>query len=165
MLLDALRLVVLAIAAGALVAAALHDIRSYEIPNRFPAAIAIGFIAISFGGKLHEALSGFAIGGIVFVIGVVLFARRWLGGGDVKLLAAVALWVPATLIAAFALVTSLAGAALAIFMLTPLRRLLPSPPAALTPTVGTAGAMRQPMPFGVAIAAGGLFALFARLAA
>lgn len=163
MLLEILRLICLATAAGALLAAAVHDIRSYEIPNRFPAAIALAFVAISFTGDLHAALSGLALGTIVFAVGVVCFARRWLGGGDVKLLGAIALWVSIPLIASFALVTSLAGAVLGIIMMTPLRRHFPAPPEALAAAAGSAGAMRQPMPFGAAIATGGLFALVARM--
>jgi hypothetical protein len=50
---------------------------------------------------------------------------------------------------------------LAIALLTPLRRQLPAPPAALA--AGTPGALRQPMPFGVAIAVGGLFVLCTRV--
>jgi hypothetical protein len=38
---------------------------------------------------------------------------------------------------------------------------LPAPPAALV--AGTAGTLRHPMPFGVAIAVGGLFVLCARV--
>jgi prepilin peptidase CpaA len=45
-------------------------------------------------------------------------------------------------------------------MLSPLRRLLPAPPSRLSPAAGAApGLARQPMPFGVAIAAGGLWVL------
>ena len=163
MLLEILRLTCLAIAAGALLAAAVHDIRSYEIPNRFPVAIALAFVAISFTGDLHTALSGLALGATVFAIGLVLFARRWVGGGDVKLLAAIALWVAIPFVASFALVTSLAGALLGLILMTPLRRLFPAPPAELVAITGTAGSLRQPMPFGVAIAVGGLFALAARM--
>ena len=161
MLIDFVRFASPAVAAGALVAAALHDLRSYQIPNRFAAAIALAFLVASLGGSLREAISGLALAVVVLAGGIVLFARHWLGGGDVKLLAATALWVPAPLVAGFALVTSLAGAVLAIALLTPLRRQLPTPPTELV--AGTAGALRQPMPFGVAIAVGGLFVLCTRV--
>ena len=108
----------------------------------------------------HQALSGLALGAVVFAVGIVCFARRWMGGGDVKLLGAIALWVSLPLVASFALVTSLAGAVLGIIMMTPLRRHFPAPPAALA---AAAGRLRQPMPFGAAIATGGLFALVARM--
>src|SRR3989442_289230 len=82
--------------------AALHDFRSYQIPNRFAAAIAFAFLMASLGGSLREAISGLALAGVVLAGGIVLFARHWLGGGDVKLLAATALWVPAPLVTTFA---------------------------------------------------------------
>jgi prepilin peptidase CpaA len=156
----------LAVATAALVAAAYHDVRTYQIPNRFAVAIGCGFVAASLGGSWREALFGLALGIAVLVAGTALFARGWLGGGDVKLLAAVILWVPAPLLASFALVTSLAGAALGLLFMTPLRRHLPAAPQALAFATGGAARgtrLRQPMPFGVAIAAGGLFALFARV--
>jgi prepilin peptidase CpaA len=164
MQLELLRLLCLAIAAAALLAAAVHDFRSYQIPNRFAAVIALCFLATSFGGSVREAVSGLALGTGVLAAGIVLFARRWLGGGDVKLLAAVALWVPGPLFAAFAMVTSFAGAALALVMMTPLHRHFPAPPAAaFSGGAATAGRLRQPMPFGIAIAIGGLFILCTRL--
>jgi prepilin peptidase CpaA len=160
---ETLHLLCLAIAACALIAAAVHDIRSYEIPDRFATLIAFAFVVGSLTGGLHTALSGILLGTIVFAVGLGLFALRCVGGGDVKLLAATSLWVTAPLVANFALVTSLAGAALGLVLMTPLRRLFPAPPAELVAVTGTAGSLRQPMPFGVAIAIGGLFVLAVRM--
>jgi prepilin peptidase CpaA len=158
-LLATLQLFALALAAGALAAAAVADLRFYLIPNRHAVAVALAFALFALGAGLHEALSGLAIGAAVFALGAILFAKSWLGGGDVKLLAAVALWTPPPLLAGFALATSLAGAGLSIAMLTPLRRCLPPPPAVLAHERG----LRQPVPFALAIAAGGLFVLLKRL--
>ncbi len=160
---DIFRLLCVGLAGGSLLAAAICDARRYEIPNRFAVAIGLSFLAVSLGGGLHEALTGLAIGAGVLAIGVVLFARRLLGGGDVKLLAATALWVPPALLTAFTLVTSLAGATLGIIMLSPLRRLLPATPPRLLANGVATTALRQPMPFGVAIATGGIFALLSHL--
>jgi prepilin peptidase CpaA len=153
------QLFALAVAAVALIAAAVADLRFYQIPNRHAVAVALAFLLFALGADLDETLSALAVGAAVFALGIVLFARSWLGGGDVKLLAAVALWTPPPLLAGFALATSLAGAGLSIAMLTPLRRCLPPPPAALAHE----RALRQPIPFAVAIAAGGLFVLLKRL--
>lgn len=153
------QLAALAVAAVALIAAAIADLRSYQIPNRHAVAVAAAFCVFAFGGGGSEALGGLAIGAIVFLLGIFLFARNWLGGGDVKLLGAVALWVPPPLIGGFALATSLAGAGLSLAMLTPLRRCLPPPPAALAHE----RALRQPVPFAVAIAVGGLFIFIKRV--
>ncbi|HZS81942.1 MAG TPA: prepilin peptidase [Stellaceae bacterium] len=159
---DTLRLIAMLLSAGALLAAAFCDVRSYQIPNRLPAIIALSFLAAAPGTGAASAVAAIATAGGVFAIGVVLFVQRCLGGGDVKLLAATALWVPPALFAPFTLVTAAVGAALGLVMLSPLRRWLPPAPEELLSS-GVAGSLRQPMPFGVAIAAGGLFALAARL--
>jgi prepilin peptidase CpaA len=153
------QLFALTVAAVALIAAAIADLRFYQIPNRHAVAIALAFLLFALGAGLHETLGGLAVGAAVFALGIVLFARSWLGGGDVKLLAAVALWTPPSLLAGFALATSLAGAGLSIAMLTPLRRWLPPPPASLAHERG----LRQSVPFAIAIAAGGLFVLLKRV--
>lgn len=152
------QLFALILAAGALIAAAIADLRFYQIPNRHAVVIALAFVLFALGAGLREALGCLAVGTAVFALGIVLFARSWLGGGDVKLLAAVALWTPPSLLAGFALATSLAGAGLSLAMLTPLRRCLPPPPATLAHEHG----LRQPVPFAIAIAAGGLFVLLKR---
>ena len=154
-----------AVAAAALIAAAWHDVRSFEVPNRFAAAIAAAFVAASPTGTLSDAAIALALGGGALAAGTALFARGWIGGGDVKLLAAIVLWVPTSLLAGFMMVTSLVGAALALVLMTPARRLFPAPPQALLVTAGSLQALRQPMPFCVAIAAGGIFTLAHRLAA
>ncbi len=153
------QLLAAALAAVALIAAAFADLRSYQIPNRYAVAIMLAFLGFSVGNGLHEAAVALAVGAGVFVVGTACFAKSWLGGGDVKLLVALALWVPPPLLPAFALVTSLAGASLSLVMLTPLRRALPAPPAPLA----RAETLRQPIPFAIAIAVGGLFVLVERV--
>jgi Flp pilus assembly protein protease CpaA len=61
---------------------------------------------------------------------------------------------------AFMLVTSLCGAALGVIMLSPLRRLMPPPSEG---ALRLTGANRIPMPFGAAIAFGGVFVLTLQL--
>ena len=143
----------LAVFAAALGDAALHDVRSFLIPNRLSIAVAASFAVFATGLPSVEIAISVGAGFIVFVAGAVLFARGLLGGGDVKLLAAVSLWAPPARFAEFMLATSLAGALLALMLMTPLRLCLPRP-------VGSGGepVLRQPVPFGVAIAVGGLLA-------
>ncbi len=156
-----IQLVALVLAAGALVAAAIADLRRYQIPNRYALAITLAFLLFALGGGWPAALLGLAAGVVTFALGTILFAKGWLGGGDVKLLAAVALWLAPPLLAPFALVTSLAGAVLSVAMLTPLRRCLPAPPVNLAHETG----LRQPIPYAIAIAAGGLYVLLQRVTA
>ena len=53
----------------------------------------------------------------MFVVGLGLFARELIGGGDVKLLAALSLWAGPEHFVSFMLVTALAGGALSLFSL------------------------------------------------
>ena len=150
----------LSLSAAALVWAAVSDVRRYQIPNRASAAVAVAFLAMAAVMRPPFLLGGLAVGVGVLGVGALLFARRLMGGGDVKLLAAVGLWCGPGLLTPFALVTSLAGAALAAVMLSPVARRLPAPPGdGWTQTDAAAGALRQPVPFAVAIAAGGLWVL------
>jgi prepilin peptidase CpaA len=148
-------------AAGALLASASSDLTSYQIPNRYAATVALAAMPAGLVAGPLALLLALAMGIGVFAFGAIFFARGWMGGGDVKLLAATALWVPPPLLSVFALSTALAGAVLSIALLTPLRHRLPAPPVSLRPTDG-ASALRRPVPFGIAIAIGGLVVLGAR---
>jgi prepilin peptidase CpaA len=142
----------LAITAAALIWAAVSDFRRFLIPNRISVLVAGGYLIAMGGMPMHAWLLGLATGGAVLAVGILLFARGLVGGGDVKLASVAALWAGPGLFSEFALATGLAGLALAVMMLSPLRRRMPAAPEG-DPTSG----LRQPMPFGVALAAGGLW--------
>lgn len=148
------------VSSAALVWAAVSDVRYYQIPNGASAAVAGAFLLMAAFMRASFLFGGLAVGVGVFAVCTVLFARRMIGGGDVKLMTAVGFWCGPALLTQFALVTSLAGAALAVVMLSPIARRLPAPPCdGWVPVDPGAGVMRQPVPFAVAIAAGGLWVL------
>ncbi|MDB5465773.1 MAG: cpaA [Phenylobacterium sp.] len=149
----------LIVTAVALAWAAASDFSRYLIPNRVCALVAAGYALAGFGLPLGPWVAGLAVGVLVLGVGAALFARGWVGGGDVKLAAAVTLWAGPAQFSDFALVTSIVGAALAGLMLSPLRRLMPRPAWADGATAG----LGQPMPFGVPIAAGGAWVLVLHL--
>ena len=138
---------------GALIWAALSDLRYYLIPNRIPLAVVAAYAAIAGFLPLTFVAGGLLTGLAVLAVGTIIFARGWMGGGDVKLLAAVSLWAGPSFLSLFAFVTGLAAAALAVLMLSPARRFLPAPSVGALDLTGA----HQPMPFGVAISAGGIF--------
>jgi prepilin peptidase CpaA len=76
-----------------LVVAALQDGWKMRISNWVSGAIAVGaFAAVAMDGPIVGLWQNLALFAAMLVIGTFLFARSWMGGGDVKLLAAGALW-------------------------------------------------------------------------
>ncbi|MFQ3623901.1 MAG: A24 family peptidase [Acetobacteraceae bacterium] len=155
----------LAIAAAALVWAAVHDVAARTIPNGLPALIAVvGLGAQAVSGTLLHAL---AAGALVFAVSGIAWLRGWMGGGDVKLLAAVATLLPASDVPVAMAATALAGAPLALLYLG-LRRVVTVPAARPRGRVGRAlraeaWRIRRggPIPYGVAIACGTLVTVVA----
>jgi len=95
-------------------AAAFFDLAARRIPNWLPVAIlvAAGFYHAGHGAiDLVEAL---AIAGVALAAGTYAHARGWLGGGDVKLTAAVAAAFGFPDAASFVLYALVSGGALAL---------------------------------------------------
>lgn len=138
----------LACLAIALLVAAFTDLRSRRIDNWLNGAIALGAPVFWWASGLSlwpgAALQlGVALG--CFVVLAALFAIRAMGGGDVKLLTALALWIPPAQFLNLLLVMALVGGILTIVF-------------------GAWHVMRRQrdriaVPYGVAIAAGGLWVL------
>ena len=130
---------------AALIAAAVEDGIRLRISDWIPAIVLLGAIAAMFLAgpsiSLWQNLLSFAI---VLVLGTAAFSAGIFGGGDVKLLSAIALWVD--LRSGFMLVTIilLAGAALAIIHLLP----------AMVSGRALRSVRATRIPYGIAIAAG-----------
>lgn len=134
--------------AAALIIAAASDLRSYEIPDSINAGIGILYFAyaMSAPGRIDFA-GACVIALIVFLVGVGLFSAGAFGGGDVKLLAATTLWAGPNLVLPFLVITALAGGLLSLTVL--LRAQLAGR--------SSASAAKPNVPYGVAIAVGGLY--------
>ncbi|MEO8559202.1 MAG: prepilin peptidase [Rhodospirillales bacterium] len=166
---------ILAIYCGLLAWAALSDALSLRIPNRVPLSLLIlypCYLALSADAMIGPVAIGaaLAIAAIVFAIGFFCFARGWMGGGDVKLMTVGALWAGPALVPEFLIVTSLIGGIQALFSVLRLRALLSlwfattfAYAPALAAGSDTAPLRHRRLPYGVAIAAGGVF-VAARLA-
>ena len=140
--------------AALLLFAAFTDIRRRQIDNWLNAAIVVGAPVFwwASGLSLWPGVAiqiGLALGAFVVLAG--LFALRAMGGGDVKLLTALALWLPAQLFLKMLVVMALAGGLLTIVLgmwhITRRRR------------------DQIKIPYGVAIAGAGLWALSPTLTA
>ena len=96
MLSDYLHYALLIALAIALVTAAITDLRSRRIANWLTGGVALGAPLFWWASGLSlwpgVALQ-FAVALAAFAILAVLFALRAMGGGDVKLLTALALWI------------------------------------------------------------------------
>lgn len=152
------------VAALLLAAAAAHDAATRTIPNWLPLLLAALGVALRLlTGDLGP---GLAVAALVLAGTALAWLRGWLGGGDVKLAAAFALVPPPGQVAAFVLATALAGGVLALVYLALVRRVpRPSPGrrAGFLARCAKAEAWRMrrggPLPYAVAIAAGGFYVL------
>jgi prepilin peptidase CpaA len=140
-----------------LVMAALSDGSSLRIPNWLTLLLAAMFpaAALAFGHQVNW-LSHVGAAAAAFAGAAVLFGFRLMGGGDVKLIAAVALWTGLGGLVPFLALTAVIGGMLALLQLS-LR--LPLVQATLLavlhrlPVLAQRGAR---IPYGIPIAAAGI---------
>jgi len=114
------RALLLALAAALLVAGGVEDVRHRTIGNRKNAALALLAPAWWWASGLApwpDMLLQFGLAGLVFLPFVGLFALGWMGGGDVKLLGALALWLPLGAFAEMLAVMSLVGGAITLLLM------------------------------------------------
>ena len=157
-LLASVNIASLVLFAAVLVWGATSDLLWLRIPNWVVVAIAALYPIHVLSAAQPVAWQGaLMLAGLVFAIGFALYSFRLLGGGDVKLLAVVALWAGPAQITAFMLSTAIIGGLLAIVATTPLRLLFPYMAAATGVDADVRQLMKVQIPYGVAIAAGGLF--------
>lgn len=137
--------------------AALIDIETLTIPNWLNGWLAFLFVPAAILAAPGWETIGWhvLVGAIAFVVSVALFFLGVYGGGDAKFIPGVLLWVGPAGVAPFLVVTALAGGILTIVVII-MRALLPS---GYAPGFGVATFEdRKGVPYGVAIAAGALFA-------
>jgi prepilin peptidase CpaA len=137
-----------ALAAAALVAAAVEDMIRLRISNLTVLVVLAGAIAAMAYGGFHGPLWQNALIFVgILVVGTFAFARNWLGGGDVKLLAATGLWVGFEAAPWLLATIFLAGGVVALLFI------------AVRKFRGKKRSEGNRIPYGVAIAAGALFLL------
>ena len=113
----------LALMAALLIGAGAQDLRSMHIANGFSLAIAGLFVVWAAAGLVGGQLSledlalALGCGVAVFGVGTVAFAFGALGGGDVKLLAAVSLFAGPPRLPDFLIITAVAGGLLGLAIL------------------------------------------------
>ncbi len=159
-----LQLVLLSIFPALALYAALFDFRHYRIPNWlnltifgsfFPVALILG---MPWENMLWHVIGFVTVFGIMFAVYMLLPSSKF-GGGDAKMISATALWIDWQNLPDFIIMTAIAGGLLAIVMWlwrvlqieygvwmngdTTLRRVM---------------SYQVKLPYGAAIAAGGIYA-------
>jgi prepilin peptidase CpaA len=144
------------------------DVATRLIRNEICLALALLGIIGQLVGPMQLVESAI-VAAILLLLLLVVYTQGWMGGGDVKLLVALAIGLPLTGVVQLLTVTALAGGVLAIVHL--MLRQLPHP--RLAPA-GSSFARRvyaverwrhlrqAPLPYGVAIAFGGIWSILSK---
>jgi prepilin peptidase CpaA len=141
----------------ALAFAAASDALTMTIANRLVAMMLVSFTLCLplVGMTWNEIVLHIVAGSVVIAIAFAFFAAGWIGGGDAKFAAVIALWLGWSHLLDFALYAALFGGALTLLILSFRRSVLPAfvvrQPWAQRLHDRTAG-----VPYGVALAAAGL---------
>jgi prepilin peptidase CpaA len=146
---------------GVLLRAAQTDIARFTIPNILSIALVGSFLALApFLGLGWVGFGGHVLVGVVsFLVCVALFSLGLYGGGDAKLTPAVMLWLGPAASAKFLFIMVIAGGVLALILLVA-RALARGRVRHLRPFwLRRMLRVKRGIPYGVAIAIGGLAAL------
>jgi prepilin peptidase CpaA len=138
--------ILLGLLALLLLAASWSDLRSRSIPNGLNLAIALLAVPFWWASGLPlwpDAALQIGVALLVFAAFALAFAAGAMGGGDVKLVGAVALWLPWQAVLALLVIMSLTGGVLTLVLA--IRHRL------------ARREERLEIPYGVAIAFGGLW--------
>ncbi len=142
---------------AAMIYAAVMDMLTMTIPNKISLALIVGFaVLVPFTGLGLGAIGMHVLTGLLaLAAGLGLFAMGWVGGGDVKLFASIALWFGTSHILPFLLTMTILGGLLTLLLLG--FRKLPLPAGAVSQQwLSRLHAPDSGIPYGIAIAAGAL---------
>ena len=150
----------LALVGAAALTGAIYDLTTFTIPNWISLALLALFpvLALAAGLSLSDAGLHLAVGAAALAVGIALFAGGIVGGGDAKLFAALALYMGVQSIAPYVFAVAVTGGALAVTLLV-LRSTALSVLFIRLPWMHKLSSPGVGVPYGVAIAAGGLMAL------
>ena len=153
---DVLDVVAICGFAGLLAVAALTDMATLRIPSVLCVAICLLYpLYVLNAASAGDWFWSLALAIIVFSVASVLFSLEMVGGGDVKLLAATALWAGPDHMLEFLVGVAVAGGLLALLVLMHRRQRVAGLRTVTDPAQDSRAVMSSHLPYGVAIAIGG----------
>ncbi|NDG04552.1 MAG: hypothetical protein EB121_04295, partial [Alphaproteobacteria bacterium] len=149
-------LTMMLLAAMLMLWAAISDVRHFRIPNMLNGALLALFpLFVLSSPQTMNWPQHVLVFTLVLVVGLYLFSSNLAGAGDVKFLAVLSLWAGPQTVVVLMMVTALGGGVLAV--LVGLRHWMTCRKSGEKFMLGPV--MREPIPYGVAIAAGGMVSL------
>lgn len=135
------------------------DVAFRRIPNLLVLAASAAFAALTIiSPPSGQTLTLHLLAAVLaFIVGAACFARGWIGGGDVKLAAAVLLWAGPAMAPVVLVVTGLGGWFFALVGLA-VRRLEQSHAVPVPRWLGALSVTRG-VPYGVGLSIGGILAV------
>ncbi|MFN4210286.1 MAG: prepilin peptidase [Devosia sp.] len=137
--------------------AASSDLLTMRISNKLVLLLVVGFcvVAISINLPLQQFAMHVTCALVVLAVGFVLFALRWIGGGDAKLAAATTLWLGFGLTLPYLVYAALLGGVLTLLILA-LRNVPLTPFLARFRWLERLHDRKSGVPYGIALALAGL---------
>ncbi|WP_420479726.1 A24 family peptidase [Brevundimonas sp. FT23028] len=159
MRMDTLTLILLGVMPMLVIVGGLSDLTTMKIPNWISLALIAGFLpaALVAGLPLGDVAVHFGVAFTALLVGMGMFALRWIGGGDAKLMASACLWLGLQGSGLFLVYTGLMGGLFCLFLILARAQFRPY----LAGAPGWMTTLMEPkgdIPYGVAIAAGALIA-------
>lgn len=146
---------------GLLLVACAFDLKAFRIPNAISLAVIVLFLIKALAMVDSMVWTGHALAfALMFVLGFAAFTFGLIGGGDVKLLSALALWFGISALPSLLTLTAIGGGLFAVLLL-----LLRHGASRLLAVASPEGAARAtglldrkaPMPYALPIAAAALW--------
>ena len=137
--------------------AASSDLLTMTISNRLSLLLVAGFfvLAVAVGMDMRDIGYHVLAGAVVLAVGFLFFSRGWIGGGDAKLAAAVALWFGFEFLLPYFLWATVFGGVLTLLILK--FRSFPLPPTLMHHVwVDRLHQKNTGIPYGIALAVAAL---------
>jgi prepilin peptidase CpaA len=140
--------------------AAAYDLTTMTIPNKLTAAVALTFVVAVMLCRLPASEIAWHMGAGLLVLAVTfaMFSAGWMGGGDAKLAAGIALWLGFADLLDYLMLASILGGLMTLTLLIARRYPLPSMLARL-PWALKLHAPETGIPYGIALAIAALAVL------